>query len=217
MGRGRNGREENGRDGNENEDLGGGRDDLRGVGNQEEGMRGNGINGIGIPCFKKGMGFIGINARSILPKMSEIKKLAKDSSASVLAVCETWLDGSIGDGEIQVEGYSILRKDRDRHGGGVLLYIKDTVAFNLRTDLESEQMESVWAEIMLPKSRGILVCSIYRPPTDNGFIVNLEASLEKVDAGKEVYILGDVNIDYGNKGSNLCRGRIRGQSFVGGE
>ena len=177
------------------------REDERGVGGAdigqpEVGRDGERFRARGIPVFKKGLSFVSINARSLLPKMSEMRYILEQSTASILAVSETWLDANITDEEIGVRGYSVMRRDRDRHGGGVALYIKDTLAFNLRRDLETEGMESIWAEILLPKSRGILVSSIYRPPSDGNFLAGLEASLEKMDVGKEVYVLGDINIDY---------------------
>ena len=39
-------------------------------------------------------------------------------------VVETWLDDTISDSEIFIQGYSTCRLDRTRHGGGVLMYIK---------------------------------------------------------------------------------------------
>ena len=201
--------EENGRHGEEIEredDLG---ENLRNEGGIHE--RGDGEEpenvgeNVGVPEFKKGISFIGINARSLLPKMSEVRRVLERSSASIMAVSETWLDENIRDDEVDVQGYSIIRRDRDRHGGGTLLYVKDSIAFNRRKDLELEGTESVWAEILLPKTRGIFVSSIYRPPNDGRFLEKFEATLEKVDAEKEVYILGDINIDFLKKDSTLCR------------
>jgi hypothetical protein len=58
----------------------------------------------------KGMHFIHVNARSILPKMSELRIMAKESKAAVIAISETWLDSSVINSEIQIEGYSIQRR-----------------------------------------------------------------------------------------------------------
>ena len=103
--------------------------------------------------------------------------MLQHSSASILAVCETWLDENVSNDEIGVRGYTILRKDRDRHGGGVLLYIKDSLAFNMRNDLDADGSEAIWAEILLPRTRGIVVGCIYRPPTDNDFLGRLEVTM----------------------------------------
>ena len=52
----------------------------------------------------KGMHFIHVNARSILPKMSELRIMAKESKAAVIAISEIWLDSSVTNSEIQIEG-----------------------------------------------------------------------------------------------------------------
>ena len=36
----------------------------------------------------------------------------------ILAINESKLDDSFTDGEISIPGYTIVRKDRNRHGGG---------------------------------------------------------------------------------------------------
>ena len=48
------------------------------------------------------MHFIHVNARSILPKMSELRIMAKESKAAVIAISETWLDSSVINSEIQI-------------------------------------------------------------------------------------------------------------------
>jgi exonuclease III len=42
----------------------------------------------------------------------------------ILAINETKLDSSISDSEIYIHGYTIIRKDRNRNGGGIAIYIK---------------------------------------------------------------------------------------------
>ena len=41
----------------------------------------------------------------------------------ILYIVESWLSGDISDDEISLSGYSIVRLDRNRHGGGILIYI----------------------------------------------------------------------------------------------
>ena len=40
-----------------------------------------------------------------------------------MCVSETWLDGSISDKEVELRDYTVFRKDRNRHGGGVAIYV----------------------------------------------------------------------------------------------
>ena len=42
----------------------------------------------------------------------------------MIGISEYKLDETVLNGEINIPGYNILRSDRNRHGGGVLCYIK---------------------------------------------------------------------------------------------
>ena len=60
-------------------------------------------------CFsKKGMHFIHLNARSLLPKISELRYLANKTTAAIISVTETWLDSSVTNSEIKIEGYKFV-------------------------------------------------------------------------------------------------------------
>jgi len=48
----------------------------------------------------------------------------------VISITEKWLDQTVTDAEIHMQNYSVIRKDLNRHGGGVCVYIKDDLAFN---------------------------------------------------------------------------------------
>ena len=97
------------------------------------------------------MHFIHMNIRSLVPKMSEVRIIAEKSKAAVIGICEALLDNSVNDAEIRIEGYTVIRKDRNRKGGGVCMYINNKFAFSKQDLNNSENNESVWAEIYLPK------------------------------------------------------------------
>lgn len=145
-------------------------------------------------CFKsKGLHFLHVNARSLIPKLSELKILVNKSKAAVLAISETWLDNSVTDSEINIPGYSVVRKDRNREGGGVCIYINSNLAFNQRSDLETSDIEAVWAEILLPKTKPIIIGCCYRFPKQSQFISQFEEVLTKLP-NSETIILGDMNM-----------------------
>ena len=49
-----------------------------------------------------------LNIRSLLPKMDEIRHcLSGKSSPAIIAFTETWLDDTIVNGEIAVQGYNV--------------------------------------------------------------------------------------------------------------
>ena len=147
-------------------------------------------------CFKqKGLHFIHLNIRSLISKVSELRILANNCSASIIAISETWLDSSISDSEISINGYTVIRSDRNREGGGVCLYIKDNLAFNYRSDLSNDNVESLWVDILLPKTKPIVVGVCYRPPKDKSFLDHFELIFSKIRSDCEVVVLGDFNIN----------------------
>ena len=145
-------------------------------------------------CFKKkGLHFLHLNARSLLPKISELKLITARSKAAVISITESWLDSSVTNTEIDIEGYNVIRKDRNRNGGGVCVYIRDDLAFSARSDLQTED-ETLWFELLLPKTMPIIKGTCYRPPKQEDFLDNFENILSKLRSDCETIILGDFNI-----------------------
>ena len=120
------------------------------------------------------------------------------SSLEVLAINESKLDNSINNGEIYVPGYVFVRKDRTRHGGGVLVYIKENFSYLNRCDLVSSRLEMICLEIKLPHNGSFLVTTWYRPPGSSIDLFDDYANfLGKCDyENKQLIILGDMNCDY---------------------
>ena len=73
------------------------------------------------------------NARSLLPKIDHLCALVATDMPDVVCIVETWLDSSISNIEIALPGYTIVRLDRNRHGGGVLMYIHSSLHFSIIT------------------------------------------------------------------------------------
>lgn len=67
----------------------------------------------------------------------------------VLGVSETWLDSSVTNGEIDIKGYCVSRRDRGTRGGGVLVYIPESCHSWRRRNLEDNSIEAVWNELHL--------------------------------------------------------------------
>ena len=92
---------------------------------------------------KKGLHFLHINARSLLPKLTDARLLVQRTNAAVLAVTEIWLDESVTNSEMELNGYIEHRKDRNRKGGGVCLYIRSDIAFNPKPELSTYNIPGV--------------------------------------------------------------------------
>ena len=63
------------------------------------------------------MHFLHLNVNSLLPKIDEVKLIASKSNATVLGISETKLDKSIMVSALLIDGYDLIRSDRNRHGG----------------------------------------------------------------------------------------------------
>ena len=53
------------------------------------------------------------NINSLLPKIEEISEILRETNISLLGITESKLDNSISDSEIAIEGYEIIRSDRN--------------------------------------------------------------------------------------------------------
>ena len=60
---------------------------------------------------------------SLVNKISTFQFIVYSSTFHILAITETWLSDCIFDNKLLPSGYTILRKDRNQCGGGVILAI----------------------------------------------------------------------------------------------
>ena len=63
--------------------------------------------------------------------------IAKNSSAAVIGISESKLDNTVYDSEVAIEGYNIVRNDRNTKGGDVACFIRNNICFNLKTCLSN--------------------------------------------------------------------------------
>ena len=75
--------------------------------------------------------------------MNKICNMLKINNIHVLAITESHLDCSITDGQVHVDGYNSIRKDRNWNGGGVAMYIQNHLPFKMRDDLTMNHLEAV--------------------------------------------------------------------------
>ena len=95
----------------------------------------------------------------------------------IISLNETMLDSSISDYEIKINGYDIVRKDRNRHGGGVAIYLRNSLNYTVRDDLTDESLETLTLEITKPKAKQFIVNSWYRPPNSSQECLNTYENL----------------------------------------
>ena len=154
----------------------------------------------------KGLHLLHLNVNSLLPIIDELRYIAKLSNAAMIEITESKLDDCILDSEIQTDNYQILRCDKNRKGGGVACYVSNNLSY-IKKDFFPEEIENIFFEILLPKTKPITVGIIYRPPNQNNLLQTLNENFAKLDTlKKELYILGDFNINlYQNQNHTGCK------------
>ena len=60
------------------------------------------------------------NARSLVPKYSELCAVVEAYNPDIVCIVESWLGDCIFDEEVAIPGYRTHRLDRNRHGGGII-------------------------------------------------------------------------------------------------
>ena len=139
-----------------------------------------------------------LNINSLLKSIDQLRIIMQNSSIDILAINETKIDHSVSDDEISIPGYYHIRKDRNRYGGGVLLYVRESLPFSERNDLLiSDSLEMLCIEITKPHNKSFLIVTWYRPPNSEVSLFNeYETFLRKCDLENiEVIIMGDLNCD----------------------
>ena len=148
----------------------------------------------------KGLHLIHLNVNSLLPKIDELRNIAKCSNAAVIGITETKLDNTVYDSEVTIDGYSIVRNDRNRKGGDVACYIRSNICYSRRTCL-SDNLENIFIDLLFPKTKPISIGILYKPPRQTRFLEQMVTDFESLELNNELYILGDFNIDLLFKGN----------------
>ena len=170
----------------------------------------------------KGIHLAHINIRSITNKWDVFKTQFLSSNLHILGLSETWLNNKLPNDLYKLSNeYTLLRNDRKwsdegkietKKGGGVAIYIKNTLNFSQgnfsHLNESNKDIESQWISIRQPNSKMVLIGNIYWPPQGNveNFTQVLEQILDDLDLTKiELYIIGDINIDMLDKKNSYTK------------
>lgn len=137
-----------------------------------------------------------LNIASLPLHIEELRIWILNQNLDILAINETRLDGSVPNESVHIPNYQIVRNDRNRNGGGVCIYIRNSVNFVDKSRLILNEIEALCIEINKPQSKPFVVMSCYRPPNADAkqFFENLQLIVNRLDSGNtELFILGDLN------------------------
>ena len=153
---------------------------------------------------EKGIKIFHQNIRGLFQNIAKISTfLHTQKNTHIFSLSETHIDNSTPTQIFEIPGYSFINKNRDTGTfGGVAVYIKDSIPFVRRIDLETDKLECIWLEIKFPKTKSFLVSIWYRPPSTSKYLPTnfnelLHALLLKASTeNKEMILTGDFNINY---------------------
>ena len=142
-----------------------------------------------------------LNIRSLPKHLDEFRILMQDNPFDVMCLTETWLNSKWSDSELHIDGYNIIRSDRDdsQRGGGTAIYYNSKLMARQRTDINPDlDIEATWLEITFPNRSRTLICTTYCPDKAaySAFKPCLETMLERASSeGTELLFVGDFNQD----------------------
>ena len=97
-----------------------------------------------------------------MPKFDDLCAVIAALNPDIVCIVESWLCSDISVSEISVPGYQIIRLDRNRHGGGVLFYLKNIFVCQILPFSNSLEILS----IVIGNGHGKVCISLfYRPPS----------------------------------------------------
>lgn len=157
------------------------------------------------PSLSRSLSLFHLNIHSIPANLQSLEQYIESLNHvwSVIGISETWLN-EYNSELYNIKGYNHVSNPRkDRCGGGVSLFINDTIPFDSRNDLMpfSGGTESLFIEVIIPNAstkKPIIIGVIYRPPDidTNQFNNELNDLLSVISRERKIcYIMGDYNVN----------------------
>ena len=107
---------------------------------------------------------VNINSITSPHRLDELSDFADSSGTDILMLTETKLDNTIHPSLYKLDNYhEPYLKNRSRHGGGVAVYFKSSLAAKRLPELEIGSTEWIWTLIKIKKQTIIARC-VYIPP-----------------------------------------------------
>ena len=120
----------------------------------------------------------------------------------ILLISETKIDSSFPTAQFLINGFTTYRRDRNRNGGGILLYIREDIPLHT-----ADVIEGFYIEINIRKKKWLRGCS-YNPhkPFTLSHLKELGKNLDYKSKYDNFILLGDLNAEPTNEVVNyFCR------------
>ena len=97
----------------------------------------------------------------------------------ILNLCETFLNSNCTDNQVAIDRYDCIQTEpipRQIWWWYYIVFfsfIRKSLKYRRRPELEISKIETIWSEIELSNSKPVLVCSAYRPPSAHRNCIDL--------------------------------------------
>ena len=146
------------------------------------------------------------NIDSILAegRKEQLEVVCKSMKLDCLLITESKLDDSIPNSMLLINGFhEPLRRDRNRNGGGCLIYISERLTYKQLDRLQSDKYEHIWADVKV-NDKIYSINALYRPSTDNTndkydeFLEESEKILDNLSRHKSDIKIIASDLNFGN-------------------
>ena len=144
------------------------------------------------------IGYLNIN--HFENKVINFREICHKAPINIICVDETKLDSSYPDSQFHIDGYQFppFRRDRNKCGGGKIVYVREGFIAKRLANLEENTTETICIEVTILKRKRCTIF-VYRPPHLNNkkvFFSELTTSLNQAtNKYDNIIVMGDLNID----------------------
>ena len=143
------------------------------------------------------------NIRGMRSNFSHVVSFLSNSSPDIFALCETNLNDSVDNKDLEVAGYlPIIRKDSTTHTHGLGVYVRDNLPIARINDLEDPNEDFLCFRLSLLHSTSYLFF-LYRSPSSQSCSV-IDAVSRRIDEALSIHpnadilVFGDFNVHHQN-------------------
>ena len=108
----------------------------------------------------------------------------------IVAITESFLDDSITDSLVVPPSYVGFRRNRNRHGGGILVLVRDNLTAIRRPDLELD-CELLWLKLFTQIDPVLFGTFYHSPNSDVSALNSLNYSLLSTQSKYPIVLCGD--------------------------
>ncbi len=126
----------------------------------------------------------------------DLRIWADSTNYNIIVLSDTWLNKSVLDSIIHIDGYNVFRSARTKEGGGIAVYIKSKLNCTCILSISKPKcFELLAIKLLFLNGPDIIVVRCYRPPSASSEAITSLMDLLHNWTKSEMIVLGDLNWD----------------------